>query len=1611
MSNASYDAPAAELDVEVHDDGPEAYDELKRLFESDRRAGGSTPIWAPDEWHPDYAHLLIAEKKGVAAAHNFSLTPDVLDLLIAANSYQPKGPADTFVFAIRGGELAQGNAFEDVAKVDLNDVRPDHKDTHCTIGFYYRKTRTLSAFKGSTVPNVGSVAAYYKIVNHLAAQSDFKCNMLPTGLYRYRVGSHVGKSHAAVTPALQLANYYRPSESGRVTVLRTTDQPSYRHDGFWDLCAPGDNVHCAFRNTGFSSCGCLTIQGNDGEGPFGRFQSVLNKFGQGKAVDVMIVTGKEAAIAAALIAKGQAQQADLVDACLRRLRGGSEGPAVTALQAALGMPSPTGLFDGETRQLLVERERKLGRADVKSDAIFSPLDEAAFGWNVFKAAPGAPVATAPVPQTVPVPQTAPVAQTAAVSPSSLPVGLAGLKPETLILIAGPTNSQISADFKTLTVPGEGVWRVGPASGTVNFAPEANFSGRTQPIRYEIHDIYNRAATAVASVTVASASRPPLLSPDDARTFAGQHVSVSVLMNDVAVDGEIDPTTLQFAETPGGTLTANRQSLTVPGQGVWSVTSNGTVDFSPYASFIGVARATYQVASKLGAVATSTVTVTVDPERGPLLLGDDTATTPHGQTVTIDVLKNDSIGPVATGAVLVAPLTPTTPGTPATPVVVTSPNVTSASTSQATSATAGAALPAGAVRITPEAIAQLAPRAMPKYAQAFASRGDQILAQYGINANAKRLSHFMAQLAHESSGFSLDRENLNYGSAARLCQVWPARFPSEDAAAPYVRNEEKLANRVYGDRLGNNQPGDGYKFRGRGLIQITGRANYAEHGQKLNIDLVNSPDLALDGEHAIRIAAMFWNSRAKSSGRSMNELADDDNIEQITRRINGGLTGLPDRRARFDKAWAIWGSGRSPRSAPDMGDLERGDTGDRVRRLEELLARAGYDPGAIDGEFDGRTERAVMLFQNDNRRNVDGRVTSDLWQLLENAPQRQATAAKRSPGDGARCRIRPSDRDPRTLDHRPSWAARHRELLRLLAAILVVGALATLTLGSIGASTPASAAAFGPSLAWPAGLSALAALLWMLTALVGGRNQPLHREAEVNPPAAPGPSGMGAAGMSEAPAPSAGSQSAVANRSEAADDEALRKLGVDPAEFEESEPIRAMPAQGDDPGDPSPPPDRSQPQMLVPVGVRPQASPSVRGASARGLEPFDVASGDARFAIIGMFGGDNNLTNQVDYNLNQMVTANRTGGVVSVLALVDLENKPASVIEITPRGEQRVIAQMGEIDTGDPETLAKFLSRALISYPNAKKAIGFWDHGSGVFKEQDPNEVVLTRSIRGAQDRKGPARRLLIPAAERAAMMAARDKRAMLHDNSGGVLTNLEAGHMLEAAFSRAGQSGPVDLIYSDTCLNGMIEVLEELGHYGQTVVASAETEPGNGWNYEGWLSRMARQSPQSPDDWGRHAVDAFADGYKARTDQHPCTLGAFRSDNLIAERFAELVQVAARGGIGAWSLMTIARSRTQQYDTRDSYDLIGFARQLAAIAAQDAPELAAKARAVDQAAREARICHVWLGNDVRGAEGLAFWFPGSTGSFEADNGTYRRLSFAKSTGWADYLGRMYPPAA
>ncbi len=171
----------------------------------------------------------------------------------------------------------------------------------------------------------------------------------------------------------------------------------------------------------------------------------------------------------------------------------------------------------------------------------------------------------------------------------------------------------------------------------------------------------------------------------------------------------------------------------------------------------------------------------------------------------------------------------------------------------------------------------------------------------------RAAAFLAQAAHESGELCCLAENLYY-SASRLMQVFPKRFPTLGKAKLYEKNPGKLANYIYADRLGNGNEasGDGWKYRGRGIFQLTGRGNYREVGKGLNIDLENNPISVEEPPNAALTAAYFW----KSHG--LNELADDQNNDNddedfvtISIKINGGRVGLADRQAYWKKAKAAF----------------------------------------------------------------------------------------------------------------------------------------------------------------------------------------------------------------------------------------------------------------------------------------------------------------------------------------------------------------------------------------------------------------------------------------------------------------------------------------------------------------------------------------------------------------------------------------------------------------------------------------------------------------------------------------------------------------------------------
>lgn len=176
-----------------------------------------------------------------------------------------------------------------------------------------------------------------------------------------------------------------------------------------------------------------------------------------------------------------------------------------------------------------------------------------------------------------------------------------------------------------------------------------------------------------------------------------------------------------------------------------------------------------------------------------------------------------------------------------------------------------------------------------YAKQYIGFFDSVLPSYQINTPLRQ-AHFLAQVAHESGGFKFVKENLNY-SAKALYAVFRKYFPNLDTANAYARQPEKIANKVYANRLGNGSEasGEGWKYRGRGLIQLTGKSNYNSFSSSAGIDAVANPDLVATPEYALASACWYWKSR------NINQYADADDIHMVTKRVNGGTNGLESRQ--------------------------------------------------------------------------------------------------------------------------------------------------------------------------------------------------------------------------------------------------------------------------------------------------------------------------------------------------------------------------------------------------------------------------------------------------------------------------------------------------------------------------------------------------------------------------------------------------------------------------------------------------------------------------------------------------------------------------------------------
>lgn len=199
-------------------------------------------------------------------------------------------------------------------------------------------------------------------------------------------------------------------------------------------------------------------------------------------------------------------------------------------------------------------------------------------------------------------------------------------------------------------------------------------------------------------------------------------------------------------------------------------------------------------------------------------------------------------------------------------------------------------------ITVDLLQALCPKTKRSVLELYAQPLHEVATYYDMYDNMNRAAAFVAQTAHESGGFNFVKENLNY-SAKGLMGTFKKYFPNEAIAKEYERKPEKIANRVYANRMSNGDEasGDGYKFCGRGLIQLTGRANYTKFAQDLGISLDETVAYLETPEGAVSSAGWFWDNN------NLNQYCDADDFVTLTKRINGGTIGLEDRQHHYHLA--------------------------------------------------------------------------------------------------------------------------------------------------------------------------------------------------------------------------------------------------------------------------------------------------------------------------------------------------------------------------------------------------------------------------------------------------------------------------------------------------------------------------------------------------------------------------------------------------------------------------------------------------------------------------------------------------------------------------------------
>ncbi len=403
--------------------------------------------------------------------------------------------------------------------------------------------------------------------------------------------------------------------------------------------------------------------------------------------------------------------------------------------------------------------------------------------------------------------------------------------------------------------------------------------------------------------------------------------------------------------------------------------------------------------------------------------------------------------------------------------------------------------------------------------------------------------------------------------------------------------------------------------------------------------------------------------------------------------------------------------------------------------------------------------------------------------------------------------------------------------------------------------------------------------------------------------------------------------------------------------------------------------------------------------------FKVSNPEAPYAVILIMAGDGNLSDMAGLDIKEMIKGFSED--VSVLVLVDLPGVIGALVAETTSSGLRTLDQLKKLSTGDPRALAAFLARALVSFsPETRLALGFWGHGQGVQGDNDPGEILLPAAL--LRSLKRPRRRRRPEGINAQGMLP--------DETSQDVLTNREAGSALAVAFARAGRKEPIDMIFSDTCLNGAVEVFAELQDFAQVVVASPFSVPGHGWHYELFLERTASEKPATAQEWALLAVKLYGtmypsiDGDIQRLRERQ--LAAFSTQPDLVKAFAKVVKaLMAMEPQAANALLAEATIRRAEhvYGSETSLDIRLIVRWLHDLAdSTPFKGVCASFLAVFDKALVGFSAQPYPDFPM---SGLSIWVPTAWNDGARVGGYYRKLLFAKKTKWLKCLKQVFPERA